>query len=82
MPEEVKKEKIIYEIISREETVEVTTEGRRIPGYRVAFTTEKIPYEWIFIPKDVWTKEKEKEEIAKKIKAFAPIEREIGEVEI
>lgn len=82
MPEEVKKEKITYEIISREETMEITTEGRRILGYRIAFATERIPYEWLFIPKAEWTKEKEREEIAKKIKAYKPVEREVGEVEV
>jgi len=66
MPEEAKKEKVRYEEISRELVTEITTEGRKIEGYRVAFSTEKIPYEWVFIPKDEFSESRLKEEIAKK----------------
>jgi len=82
MPEETKKQKVRYEEISREEVIEITTEGRKIVGYRVAFSTETIPYEVIFIPKEEFTEAKLKEKIAEKIRSFKPPVRRVGEVEI
>jgi len=38
--------------------------------YAISFWSDKIPPQTIFIWKDEWTKEKEMEEIAKKIKEF------------
>jgi len=80
MPEEKKGIEVPYEIISEEDYVEVTSEGRMIPGKRIAFTTADIPYERFFIPKEEYSVERVQEEIKKRIVAFKKPERKVGKV--
>jgi hypothetical protein len=82
MPEEKPKEKVRVEIIADEPWIEVTPEGERIVGRRIAFTTPDIPYLAIFIKQEEYSEEEKWRRIGEAIKKFRPSERITKEIEI
>jgi hypothetical protein len=76
------KQKVSVEIISDEPWIEITPEGDRLVGRRIAFSTPDIPYRAIFIKQEEYSEEEKWRRIAEEIKKFKPAERITREIEI